>query len=499
MSKYVLGIDQGTTGTKVIAFDEKANIISSAYSEFTQHFPKPGWVEHDSQEIYDVTMKVVKDCLNQKNIAPSEIAAIGITNQRETTVFWDKYTGKPLCPSIVWQDTRTAERCDELIAKDGEGIVERTGMIIVTNCAAPKIEWVIKNIPEVAKGIEEDRVLFGTVDSWLVWKLSGGSVHVTDYSNSACTLLYNVHTKDYDEGILKELGIPRKILPELHRSSEVYAHTDPKEFFGAFVPIASISGDQNAATFGQACVKPGMIKNTYGTGSFMVMNIGESYVGAKGGCFSVCLTDPTEELRYGLEGMANVSGAAIQWLRDGLGIIKEASECEVLANTVDDNGGVYLVPAFNGLGAPYNDPYATGTIIGITRGITKAHIARAALECMAFQVAEQFSIMSKVSKIPIIALRADGGGAKSDFLLQFQADILGVPVERPKITETTSLGAAYLAGLAVGYFESMDEVSENWQVEKRFEPQISQEKRDELLAGWRRAVERASKWTDRAS
>lgn len=494
MGKYVLGIDQGTTGTKAIVFDEKANIISTAYSEFTQYFPEPGWVEHDAQEIYDVAMKVVKECLEAKNIKPNEIAAIGITNQRETTVLWDKFTGKPLARSIVWQDIRTAERCDQLIAKDGAGIMERTGMIIVTNCAAPKIEWIIKNNEEVRKGIEENRVLFGTVDSWMVWKLSGGKSHITDYSNAACTLLLNVHTMDYDEGILKELGIPRSILPELRNSSEVYANTDPKEFFGASVPIAGVAGDQNAAAFAQACLKPGMVKNTYGTGSFMIMNVGEKYIGCKGGCFSVCLCGPKGTMQFGLEGMANVSGAAIQWLRDGLGIISEASECEKLANTVEDNGGVYFVPAFAGLGAPYADPYARGMIIGLTRGSNKAHICRAALECMAYQVAEQFTIMAREAGTPITALRADGGGSKSDFLCQFQADILGVPVERPVIVETTCLGSAYLAGLAVGYYKSMDEISANWQCEKRFEPRISKEKREELMDGWRRAVKHAEGW-----
>lgn len=494
MNKYVLGIDQGTTGTKAIVFDRNANIVSTAYSEFTQYFPKPGWVEHDPQEIYDVAMRVVKECLDKGGIKPEEIDSIGITNQRETSVFWDKRTGKPVCPAQVWQDIRTAERCDELIAKDGPGIMERTGMFIVTNCAAPKIEWVMKNLPDVKKGIEEGNILFGTIDTWMVWKLSGGAAHVTDYSNACCTLLVNLHTMDYDEGILKELTIPRSILPELRASSEIFAYTDPKEFFGVKVPIAGIAGDQSAATFGQACVKPGMIKNTYGTGSFMILNTGTKAMGAAGGCFNTGLCGPKGEQQWGLEGSANVSGAAIQWLRDGLGIISEASECEKLADTVPDNGGVYFVPAFNGLGSPYYDSYARGTIIGITRGTTKAHICRAALECMAYQIAEAFHSMEKATGTKITFLRADGGGAKSDFLLQFQADILGVPVERPKITETTCLGAAYLAGLATGFFASVDEVSKNWQCEKRFEPRLTKEQREELMDGWNRAIERAGNW-----
>ncbi len=494
MSKYVLGIDQGTTGTKAIVFDRKANIICTAYSEFTQYFPKPGWVEHDAQEIYDVTMRVVKECLDKGGISPEEIDSIGITNQRETTVFWDKRTGKPVCPSIVWQDIRTAERCDELMAKDGPGIMERTGMIIVTNCAALKIEWVLKNLPEVKKGVDEGNVIYGTVDTWMVWKLSGGAAHVTDCSNVSCTLLMNIHTMDYDEGILNELDIPRSILPEIRASSEIFANTDPKEFFGVSVPIAGIAGDQSAAAFGQACVKPGMVKNTYGTGSFIILNTGTKPTGAGGGIFNIGLCGPKGEQQWGVEGMANVSGAAIQWLRDGLGIISEASECEKLANTVEDNGGVYFVPAFNGLGAPYSDPYARGTIIGITRGTEKAHICRAALECMAYQVAEAFRSMEEITGTKITALRADGGGSKSDFLCQFQADILGVPVDRPVITETTCLGAAYLAGLATGFFASVDEVSENWQVEKHFEPRLNEAQREELMDGWKRAVERAGNW-----
>ncbi len=495
MGKYVLGIDQGTTGTKAIVFDRKANIVSSAYSEFTQYFPNPGWVEHDAQEIYDVSMRVVKECLDKGGIDPKDIDAVGITNQRETTVLWDKHTGEPLCRSIVWQDTRTAEICDELIAKDGPGIMKRCGGFIVTNCAGPKIKWILENLPDVKKAVDEGRVLFGTVESWMTWKLSGGAAHVSDYSNACCTLMVNIDTMDYDEELMKYYGIPRSILPKLVNPCGIFAYTDPKEFFGAKVPISGICGDQTAAAFGQACVKPGMIKNTYGTGSFMILNCGEKHLDVGKGCFSTALcVREGAPLQWGYESYANVSGAAIQWLRDGLGIISEASECEKLASTVPDNGGVYLVPAFNGLSSPYMDPYARGTIIGITRGTTKAHICRAALECMAYQIAQSFQDMEELTGTKITALRADGGGAKSDFLLQFQADILGVPVERPVITETTCLGAAYTAGLATGFFASVDEVSANWQCEKRFEPRLTAEQRSELMDGWNRAVERAGNW-----
>jgi glycerol kinase len=497
MKHYILGIDQGTTGTRAIIFDHDVNIVAQAYSEFTQYFPKEGWVEHDAAEIWDVTHKMMQEALAKAGISAGEIAAIGITNQRETTVFWDKETGEPACRAMVWQDRRVLPICEKLEEKDGKDMVERTGMIIVPNDAACKIRWFLDNDEAVRKGVEEHRLIYGTMDSWLIWKLSGGAVHVTDHSNNSVTLLQNAATLDYDDKTLELLSIPREILPEIRGSSEIYAMTSADAFFGEEVPIAGICGDQQAAAFGQGCMEPGTAKNTYGTGSFMVMNTGGKYVPPSDGIFSPVLWTIDGKTDYGLEGMADVSGAVIQWLRDGLGIISESGEAEKLALTVKDSMGVYFVPAFVGLGAPYYDSYARGTILGITRGTTKAHIARAALESMAFQVRDAFQVMEKKSGLKLAKLRADGGGANSDFMLQFQADILGVPVERPVITETTCLGAVYLAGLAVGYWKSVEEISEFWKIEKRFEPSISQEKREELCGGWNAAIEHAKGWLKR--
>jgi glycerol kinase len=494
MSRYILGIDQGTTGTKVIIFDRKANIVSEAYSEFKQYFPQDGWVEHDANEIWEVTIRVVGEALKSKNIAPTDIAAIGITNQRETTVFWDKKTGEPACRAIVWQDRRTLPICEELIAKDRIGIETRTSALIVPNAAATKIHWLLQNDQKVRKGVEKGELIWGTIDSWLVWKLSGGARHVTESSNLSVTLLLNVKKLDYDEWILNYLGIPREILPEICSSSEIYTYTSPDAFFGAKVPIAGIAGDQQAALFGQACVEEGMAKNTYGTGSFMILNTGKRYVPPKGGVMSPVLWDIKGDIQYGLEGFADVSGAVVQWLRDGLGIISKSSEAEELAKQVKTSGGVFFVPAFVGLGAPHLDSYARGTIIGISRGTTKHHIARAALESMAFQVRDVFEIMKRESGLKLTKLRADGGGAKSDLLMQFQADILGIPVERPVVTETTVLGAAYLAGLAVGYWNSVEEIAKNWRIEKRFDPSISDDQREAMYEGWNRAISRAAGW-----
>jgi glycerol kinase len=492
--KYILGIDEGTTGVRAMIFDKEINIMGQAYSEFTQHFPQSGWVEHDGNEIWDVTMKMVEKALENGNVKPTEIEAIGITNQRETTLFWDKKTGKAVCPAIVWQDRRTLEICEALDKKDGPGIVDRTGMVIVPNDAATKIKWILDNNKMVKEGVEKGKYLYGTIDTWLVWKLTGGAAHITDYSNASVTLLQNARNLEYDEWILDELNIPREILPELRSSSEVYGKTDPEVFFGAEVPVAGVLGDQQAAAFGQGCFEKGMAKNTYGTGSFMVMNTGEKYVPPSDGLFSPVLWSVNGRTDYGLEGMADVSGAVIQWLRDGLNIIEDPKEAEELALQVEDSLGVYFVPAFVGLGAPYFDSYARGTIVGISRGTTKHHIARAALESMAFQVKDAFNVMEEKSGFKLTKLRADGGGAKSDFMLQFQADILGIPVERPMITETTTLGAAYAAGLAVGYWKNFEEISKFWKVEKRFEPKISDEKRQELCRFWDKAVKRSAGW-----
>lgn len=427
MGKYVIGIDQGTTGTRAIAFDHDSNILSSAYSEFTQYFPQPGWVEHDAQEIYDVTMAMVKKCIDDGGLDPRDLVTIGITNQRETTVFWDKRTGKPLCPSIVWQDCRTADRCMEIVEKFGDEIYARQGCLSVTNMTGPKIEWVLQNNEEVRKGVEEGNVLFGWIDTWLIWKMSGGAAHIVDYTSAAATLMFDLFTMDYDEKMLKELGIPRSILPKPVRTGSCIVETDPKEFFGLTVPIGASAGDQNSATFAQACIEPGMMKNTYGTGSFMLLNTGDKKITAKEcGLFVEPFNNINGDLKFCLEGYADVSGSAIQWLRDGLGIVANAAEADKLANSVPDSGGVYFVPAFAGLTSG-NDPYARGTIIGITRGTTKAHICRAAVEAMAYQMADAFESMVQVSGVPIKMLRADGGGAKNDLLCQFQADILGVP------------------------------------------------------------------------
>lgn len=494
MGKYILGIDQGTTGTTAVIFDRAANIISSAYSEFTQYFPQPGWVEHDAMEIWDVTLKVIAAALQKGNLSATDLAAIGITNQRETTVFWDKETGEPACRAIVWQDRRTLPICEELMAKDKEGIEDRSGFLIIPNAAATKIHWLLNNDQQVKEGVAKGRLIYGTIDTWLIWKLSRGAAHVTDYSNCSVTLLLNARELKYDEWILEELDIPREILPELRSSSEIYAYTDPEIFFGAKVPIAGIAGDQQAATFGQACFKPGMAKNTYGTGSFMLMNLGDQYVPPVGGVFSPVLWAMGDQVTYGFEGLADVSGAVIQWLRDGLGIIDSSAEAEELARQVPDSQGVYFIPAFVGLGAPHYDSYARGTIFGITRGTTKHHIARAALESMAFQVRDAFEIMKRESGLQLEVLRVDGGGTKNDLLMQFQADILGIPVDRPVITETTVLGAAYLAGLAVGYWQSLEEIAANWQVDRRFEPQISEDQRETLYHGWKKAISRAAGW-----
>ena len=497
MKQYIMGIDQGTTGTRAMIFDHDVNIVAQAYSEFTQYFPQDGWVEHDASEIWEVTHRMMGQALDQAGITAADIAAIGITNQRETTVFWDKETGEPACRAMVWQDRRVLPICEKLEAEDGPATVERTGMIIVPNDAACKIRWFLDNDEAVARGVAEGRLVYGTMDTWLIWKLSGGGAHVTDHSNNSVTLLQNASTLDYDEKTLELLNIPREILPEIHGSSEIYAHTTAEAFFGAEVPIAGICGDQQAAAFGQGCMEPGTAKNTYGTGSFMVMNTGGKYVPPSDGIFSPVLWTIDGKTDYGLEGMADVSGAVIQWLRDGLGVISESGGAEALARTVDDSLGVYFVPAFVGLGAPYYDSYARGTIFGITRGTTKAHIARAALESMAFQVRDAFKVMEKKSGMHLAKLRADGGGAKSDFMLQFQADILGVPVERPVITETTCLGSVYLAGLAVGYWDSVEQISRFWKIEKRFEPAISAEKREALCAGWDAAIAHAKGWLKR--
>lgn len=491
MSKYVLGIDQGTSGSKAIVFDKKSNIISSAYSEFTQYYPKPGRVEHDPNEIWNITLKVIKEALSKGAILLNEIAAIGITNQRETTTFWYKKTGKAIGRSIVWQDRRSLSIVENLIRIDKE-VGDRTGAPLVPNIAASKIKWLLDNDDVIRKGVAEGTILYGTIDTWLIWKLSGGKVHISDFSNSSVTALLNARTLDYDEKVLSELNIPRSILPDIKNSSEIYTETD-ESIFGAKIPISGIAGDQQAAMFGQSCIKAGMAKNTYGTGSYISINTGNKYVSPIPGVFSPILWKIGNNVTYGLEGKADVSGAAIQWLRD-IGIIKENYQVNDLARKVSNNGGVYFVPAFVGLGSPYFDSYARGAIFGLSRGTSKEHIARAVLEAMAYQVKDALQAMENAYGKKLEVLRVDGGGAKSDFLMQFQADILNIPVERPNITETTCLGAAYLAGLAVGYWDSIEETSENWRLQRVFEPIITNNERDTLYEGWKKAIERSSGW-----
>ncbi len=492
MARYILSIDQATSGTKAMIFDHDATIVSSAYREITQYYPQPGWVEHDPDEIWNTTLAVMAEALKNGRVSPEEIEAIGIANQAGTTVFWNKKTGEPVGRAIVWMDQRSLSLCERLIAKDKVGIETRTGVGIVPNASATKIRWLMENDQAIQKGMARSELLFGTIDSWLIWKLSGGAVHITDLSNATCTLLLSARTLTYDEWMLHELAIPREILPELHSSSEIYAYTDPALFSGARIPIASATFDQSAALFGQAGFHAGMAKNTFGTGSSLVLNVGQK-LGTVPGVAGSVLWTLQGEVNYGFVGWIDIAGAAIQWLRDGLEIIRETREADGLANQVPDTQGVYFVPAFVGLSAPHFDAYARGTILGITRGTTKQHIARAALEAMAYQTRDCFDWMKQFG-FEIKIVRADGGAAQSNFLLQFEADMLGIPVERPVITETTLLGAAYLAGLAVGYWEALDEIAAKWRLERRFEPSLSTDQRESFYHGWQKAVRHATGW-----
>jgi glycerol kinase len=494
MEEYILGIDQGTTGTRVVVFDRAASIVGSAYSEFTQHFPEPGWVEHDANEIWEVFKKVAEAALKDAGVSPADLKVVGIANQRSTTALWDRETGEPATRAIVWMDRRGQEFCEHLKAKDQKGIEDRTGMVIIPNTLGIKLHVFMKNFEEVRRGIDDGRLIAGTMDTWMVFKLSGGAAHITDHSNASSSLLHNARSLDWDEESLKEFGVPRSILPELKESSEIYAYTDPDAFFGVRVPIAGVAGDQQAATLGQACVRPGMVKNTYGTGIWMLINTGSKYVPAQKGMKSPVLCTVKGETTYAIEGGVDVGGAAVQWLRDGLGIIRDAAEAEQLANEVEDTLGVYFVPAFAGLRVPIVDGYARGSMFGITRGTTKNHIARATLESMAYQTRDCVSTMEELSGVRLESLRVDGGAARSDFVCQFQADILGLPVDRPVITEATVLGAAYLAGTAVGVWDSLEEIAEKWKLERRFEPKMSGDRREELYCGWEKARNRSAGW-----
>ncbi len=493
--QYILALDQGTTSSRAIVFDHSGMIKSVAQKEFRQIFPKPGWVEHDANEIWSTQSGVMQEALSGAGIRAGDVAAIGITNQRETTLIWDRKTGQPIHNAIVWQDRRTAAYCDELRAQGkAELFQQKTGLVLDAYFSGTKVKWLLDNVEGAREKAERGELAFGTMDSWLVYKLTGGERHITDVTNASRTLMCDIHTGDWDDELLGILGVPRSMLPEIRSSSEVYGETSAG-LLGAQVKIAGIAGDQEAATFGQACLEVGMAKNTYGTGCFMLMNTGQQAVPSKNRLLTTVAwklgEQPTE---YALEGSVFVAGAVVQWLRDGLGIIRSSSEVEALANTVESSEGVYLVPAFVGLGAPYWDSYARGTMVGLTRGTTAAHIARAALEAIAFQSAELLEAMHQDSGAQLSELRVDGGASNNNTMMQFQADILGVPVVRPQITETTALGAAYLAGLAVGYWQSTDEITAQWKVDRRFEPNMSADERASRMATWKRAVQRSMEW-----
>lgn len=496
MEKYILSIDQGTTSSRAIIFDHDGNVVSVAQQEFMQYYPKPGWVEHDPNEIWATTMGVIADAMARGNINRSQISAIGITNQRETTVIWDAETGKPVHNAIVWQDRRTSKICDNLKEKGlEETIKHKTGLMVDAYFSGTKIKWILDNLEGAREKAEAGKLRFGTIDTWLIWKLTNGKVHVTDYTNASRTMIYNIFTLKWDEDLLKELNIPSSLLPEVKPSSQIYGNTDA-DVFGAEVPIAGIAGDQQAATFGQVCYDKGMAKNTYGTGCFMLMNTGEDPIESKHGLLTTIAYGINGKVNYALEGSIFVTGAAVQWLRDELKIVDSAADTEYYATKVKDNGGVYVVPAFVGLGAPYWDMYARGTIVGLTRGSSKAHIVRATLESIAYQTRDVLEAMEADSGIKLKTLRVDGGAALNNFLMQFQSDILGVEVERPVVNETTALGAAYLAGLAVGYWNGQEELLRKWKRDALFTPKMADGERERLYAGWKRAVERAKNWIE---
>ena len=488
---YILALDQGTTSSRTIVFDQAGGVVATAQKEFRQIFPKPGWVEHDANEIWATQLSTAQDVLKRANLTASDIAGIGITNQRETTVVWDRETGVPIHHAIVWQDRRTAARCDQLKARGLTATIKRkTGLVVDAYFSGTKLEWMLKNVPGARAKAKAGRLAFGTIDTWLIWNLTGGRVHVTDPSNASRTMLFNLKG-DWDDELLQLLGVPRSLLPEVKSSSEVYGHTT---LLAGSIPIAGIAGDQQAALFGQACTQPGMVKNTYGTGCFMLMNTGTKPTPSKHNLLTTVAWRIGDRTEYALEGSIFIAGAVVQWLRDGLGIIKSSSEVEALASQVTDPEGVYLVPAFAGLGAPHWDQYARGLIAGVTRGTTAAHIARAALEGIAFQVADVLRAMEADASIKLKELRVDGGASANNLLMQFQSNLLGVPVVRPRITETTALGAAYLAGLAVGYWKDQKEIAAQWQVDRKFTPSMKAAERKRLETGWRKALDRARRW-----
>ncbi|MBP2654466.1 MAG: glycerol kinase [Firmicutes bacterium] len=495
--KYILALDQGTTSSRAIVFDRNSNIVSIAQKEFTQIFPKPGWVEHNAEEIWSTQIGVAAEALAKAGISPNDISAIGITNQRETTVVWDKNTGKPVYNAIVWQSRQSMDICDALKAKGLEATVKyKTGLVIDAYFSGTKVKWILDNVDGTRAAAEKGDLLFGTIETWLIWKLSGGKAHVTDYSNASRTLLYNIRELKWDEELLKELSIPVSMLPSVRSSSEVYCNTDPGVFLGASIPIAGAAGDQQAALFGQTCFEPGMAKNTYGTGCFMLMNTGDKLFESKNGLVTTIAWGVDGKVQYALEGSIFVAGAAVQWLRDGLKLIETAPDSEYFANKVKDADGVYVVPAFVGLGAPYWDMKAKGAILGLSRGTTKAHIVRATLDSMAYQTKDVLNAMEADSAIKLQALKVDGGAVVNNVLMQFQSDILGVAVDRPQVTETTALGAAYLAGLAVGVWDNKSDLVKNWKLDRRFEPNLADDESSKLYRGWQKAVKRVMDWED---
>ena len=492
MPRYLLALDQGTTSSRAILFDEMQNIVSVAQKEFTQYYPQSGWVEHNPMEIYSSIYGVMMEVISQSDIHARDIAAIGITNQRETTVVWDKTTGKPIYNAIVWQCRRTAPICDELERRGLRDYIKKTtGLVLDAYFSGTKIKWILDNVPGAQEKAERGELLFGTVDTWLVWKLTDGKVHITDYTNASRTMLYDIHKLCWDERLLRELGIPASMLPAVRNSSEVYGTCNIQ---GVQVPIAGIAGDQQAALFGQCCFEPGDAKNTYGTGCFMLMNTGEKPIFSKNGLVTTIAWGLDGKVNYALEGSIFVAGAAIQWLRDELRIIDSAPDSEYMAKKVKDTNGCYVVPAFTGLGAPHWDQYARGTIVGITRGVNKYHIIRATLESLAYQVNDVLEAMKADSGIELAALKVDGGASANDFLMQTQADIINAPVNRPQCVETTAMGAAYLAGLAVGYWSSKEDVIKNWAIDKTFEPKIEAAEREKRIKGWNKAVKYAYGW-----
>jgi len=490
--KYILALDQGTTSSRAIVFDEAGLIKAVAQKEFPQIFPQPGWVEHNPNDIWATQAGVAAEALAEAGLAPGDIAGIGITNQRETTVVWERKTGKPICNAIVWQDRRTAGMCDKLKARGLEPMVrKKTGLVLDAYFSGTKLQWILRHVKGARQKAKAGELAFGTVDSWLVWNLTGGKSHVTDVSNASRTMLLNIKTGDWDEELLDLFEVPRSILPEVRSSSEVYGEAT---HFSPPIPIAGIAGDQQAALFGQVCNRPGLVKNTYGTGCFMLMNTGPKPIISKNNLLTTVAWRIGGRTDYALEGSIFIAGAVVQWLRDGVGIIKSSAEVELLASTVADNGGVYLVPAFAGLGAPHWDQYARGIIAGLTRGSRAGHIARAALEGIAYQVMDVLKAMEADAGIRLKELRVDGGACSNNLLMQFQSDLLGVPVVRPKVAETTALGAAYLAGLAVGFWKNQAEIATQWQAERRFKPAMKAAARNQLCAGWNKALARAKSW-----